>query len=69
MQGASARAWVYETAAKQFQLSQRLPLAELRAAHVELARDVIRQFFELFGADIAADVIGEWQQKFIDRRI
>jgi hypothetical protein len=59
----------YETAAKQFRLSQRLPLAELRGAHVELARDVLRPFFELFGADIAADVIGEWQEKFIDQRI
>jgi hypothetical protein len=59
----------YVSGAREFRRSVRLPLAELRTDHLQIAVHWAKDLFELFNADISESVIGDWQQKFLDRRV
>ncbi len=58
----------YSTAASEFRYPLRLALGELRASHLDLARDAVLLFLGLFGAEFASEAIEQWQRKFIERR-
>lgn len=46
-----------------------MQVVELRAAHLEIAREVVKHFFHVFGwSDPADGMIVDWQQKLLNRQ-
>jgi hypothetical protein len=58
----------YPTAAERFDRNYDLSIEELRSSHLDLAADAAHRLFDLYGLDIKADVIKQWQDKFIKRQ-